>query len=166
MNPSEAINLKMKSQRTGRDVHRLDRIEVQLPGQIENLSQPLTGALPKNERKARQPNNSDSNDSDKKSEETEQKHLHAEIMNLLSFFGLPIGVRFAYDWKPQQYFMFFGMLCAFFFTGFSIFYTVYVHFVNGSYIRILEPLAISGLYMSVMQNLINEYKIKIKIKFF
>lgn len=127
----QAMNLKLKKQQTGENVH--------LPVQIDE------------NRLMRTVSSSDSNNNNTKSEDIEQKQLFEKCMNLFRFLGLLIGVGVTQDWKPQRHFRFFVMSSANAFLAFSILYTVYGHWMSGNYIKVLEPLAITGTSMSVMQ---------------
>lgn len=157
--PSPApVKLKVKSQQKKAKVHLL-------PGQIQdNLSGPSTrNALSIYNRNAMKPNNGHSNESDDTAEAKEQKKILEKCLNMIRIFGIFVGIRMTYFWKPQRSFPFLVTWLVIGFAIFSVVYTVHLHYVNESYLRVLEPLAISGIAVSVTQNV--KYKRKIKCNF-
>lgn len=149
---SEATTLNEKSRQT--------ESEDNLPGQIqENESVPSRkNVSPIKDRKAMKSIHSNSNNSSTKAENTEQKILFEKCVNIFYYFGLFIGVRITYNWKPHRHFAFYWTCFWLCFAILSVLYTIYVHWANGNYMRALEPLAISGLLVSVMQHM--KYKEK------
>lgn len=130
-------------------------MEVQLPYAIEeSRSGPSTNFdLPNNEQNAMRPSNSNTNNDDVQSEEPEQKKLYEKCLKLIRVLAFTLGIRITHSWEPRKNFLF--CFCCFFhvFCAYAITYTVYVHYVHGNYVRILEPLSIFGMSLSVMQNL-------------
>lgn len=124
-----------------------------LPGQIEeNLFGPSTRdvSLMNNQKTMRL---SKSNVNDVKAEETERMKIYKKCMQIFHVLGFLLGIRVSHHWQPQKYFLFYLTCFFLFFTGFSISYTVHIHVGNREYVRILEPLAIFGIFISVMRNL-------------
>lgn len=126
--PSEFTNLEVKSQQTESGVH--------LPGQVELniLEESAENALPMNDRK------------------TEQKIIFEKCMTFFRFFGLLNGISVSFTWKPKRSILIFYSLINIIYCLLSIFYTVYRHCVEGNYVKALEPLAVSGVTLSVKQN--------------
>lgn len=122
----------------------LERFEMEL------TSRPLTGTLAtKIEGRENSEEASDNNLRKKEDKDTEPLEIYEKALKFLSLFGLSIGIRFRFDWIYRKYVMFWVTCFVLLFTLFSIFYTMYIHYTNGNYVRILEPAAISGMTISV-----------------
>lgn len=79
-----------------------------------------------------------------KAEDAEQMRSYKKVMEIFGYLEFLFGIKLSYDWKMGRNFMFWVMSFSLSFAIFSIPYTVYVHYKNGDYARILEPLAIKS----------------------
>lgn len=131
------------------EVNIPQQIEVNIPRQIKmNVPGPSTRNLLRiNDRPNR---NSDSNRSNVKKEETEQMKMLQFIFNLFEFYGLFLGYKLNYHSKPHQHAMFYVTNFFVCLTCVCFGYTLYFYYINGNMVKVLEPLAVSGLFSSVM----------------
>lgn len=92
---------------------------------------------------------------DIRAEDTDQMKLYEQLYKFISFLGFIFGYRFKYDWKPSRYAFYWFHAFTLLSGWFTIGYTVHIHYVNGSYVRILEPISLTGITVSVKQKLSN-----------
>lgn len=119
------MNLKLK----GKGMHELGKAKKQHETRINNLISKIDA------------------------EGTEQMKSYKQMINFFTTLGIFFGTVIRYDWKPKTYSMFwftnFLLVCA----SFHIPYTGYVYYKGGYYVRIVEPLAIAGLTVSVISTI-------------
>lgn len=87
-----------------------------------------------------------------KNEDTEHMKLFEEVVAFFALTSKVFGMKVIFNWpwkKTPLMWLSFIILTT---SWVSAVYTVYIHCLNNDYVRILEPLAVSGLLISVSQN--------------
>lgn len=92
---------------------------------------------------------SDSNLPEKEAEEVKPSEIFEEILDYVRFLLPLLGMRLSFHWEPRKYAMFFFMWFLLFAILFTICYTIHIHCVNENYVRIIAPVALSGMSISV-----------------
>lgn len=84
--------------------------------------------------------------------DTKHMKVFAKIIAFYEFFGRFLGIKIMlnFPWYKKILFLFSLFILGSVWT--CIFYTIHIHFRNDDLVRTLEPLAISGLAMSVSNN--------------
>jgi len=117
-----------------------------LPGQIEiNLPTPASRTL-----MLKEDQQDNSNMKDENQKMNDAFIYFNKCIDLNSYICYFCGIKISHDWQPHKHIMFYfvNILCCF--GAFSIIYTMYIHTINRNYLQILEPLAISGINLSVI----------------
>lgn len=83
-------------------------------------------------------------------EYTEHMVAYKMTIRLYAAFAKFYGIDVSFDWIPQNHFLFYFAYFQLFTAWSSAAYTIILHYLNGNYRRILEPLAIVGLAASVI----------------
>lgn len=85
-----------------------------------------------------------------KAKESIQLLMVGRMFNYFHIIGYIVGFEFNFEWKPLKCPRFYFSCLVYFTACFNEAYTVYLHYNNGDYIRILEPLALLGMIISVI----------------
>lgn len=83
-------------------------------------------------------------------EETDHMQSYNQIIKFFAILGKFFGTRISYDWEPKRYFMYWFTFVLLGISSFHIIYSIFYHYRRGDYMRIIEPFAVSGMMVSVM----------------
>lgn len=81
--------------------------------------------------------------------DTEHMKLFNQIMAFCSLFVNVYGLELSFQWNWKKSVLFWISGISLLISYICMAYTEYLHFVNRNYIRLLEPLVISGVAFSV-----------------
>lgn len=91
-----------------------------------------------------------------KAEDAEHMKLFEEIISFYALVSKLTGFEIKFNWRWEKSFLFWIAILVIIAVYICIGYTMFDHYRNEDYVRILEPLVISGLLISVSLNLDRE----------
>lgn len=94
-----------------------------------------------------------------KPDDTEHMKLYNKIMGYYVLLGKVVAMDIAYNWRWYKKILFWIAVIDLMFCWICMAYTIAMHIRNDDQVRILEPLALSGIAASVSRNILNERRI-------
>lgn len=83
--------------------------------------------------------------------DTEHMKMYNQVIAFFSVFANVYGLELSFKWEWKKHVLFWCSAISLLISYICMAYTEYGHFVNRNYVRLLEPLVISGIAFSVNQ---------------